>query len=103
MPSKQAAEVKNPIALDAESARAGRQSYMLNCADYHGANREGLKAEEVGLEVDTPNLKERFKTHTDGDIFWKINEGQGDVPSFKDDLSDEDKWNIINYIRQESK
>ena len=103
MAPKEAAEIKNPVVLDVESARKGKQSYLENCADCHGANIEGLKAEEAGLETDTPSLKDRLKTHTDGDFFWKINEGKGTMPSFKDNLSDEQKWHIINYIRQESK
>ena len=101
MAPKEAAEVKNPIVLDVESARQGKHIYLENCADCHGKNIEGMKAEEVGLEMDTPNLKKRLKTHTDGDFFWKIDEGRGDMPSFKDQLSDEQIWNIINYIRQE--
>ena len=61
-----------------------------------------MKAEEVELDIDAPNLKQRLKTHTDGDFFWKIDEGRGDMPSFKDELSNEQKWHIINYIRQQS-
>jgi len=101
MAPKEAAEVKNPIVLDVESARQGKLIYLENCTDCHGKNIEGMKAEKVGLEMDTPNLKKRLKTHTDGDFFWKINEGKGDMPAFKDELSDEQIWNIINYIRQE--
>ena len=103
MAPEETAEIKNPVVLDVESARKGKQSYLENGADCHGANIEGLKAEEAGLETDTPSLKDRLKTHTDGDFFWKINEGKGAMPSFEDNLSDEQRWHIFNYIRQESK
>lgn len=102
MAPKEEAEKKNPIVSDVESIKNGKEAYLQNCADCHGLNIEGMKAEEVGLDIDTPNLKERLKTHTDGDFFWKINEGRGDMPSFKDELPDEQKWHIINYIRQGS-
>ncbi len=102
MAPKEAAEMKNPIVLDAESARKGKEAYLDNCASCHGDNLEGLKAEEAGLDIDTPNLKHRLKTHTEGDFFWKINEGRGEMPAFKDELSDDEKWHIINYIKQES-
>ena len=102
MAPKEAAEVKNPIVLDAESARKGKDAYLDLCAACHGENLEGLKAEEAGLDIDTPNLKQRLKTHTDGDFFWKINEGRGEMPSFKDELSDDEKWQIIYYIRKEA-
>jgi len=102
MAPKEAAEIKNPIVLDAESVRIGKEAYLDFCAACHGDNLEGLKAEEAGINIDTPNLKQRLKTHTDGDFFWKINEGRGEMPSFKDELSDEEKWQIIYYIRKES-
>jgi len=102
MAPKEAAEIKNPIVLDAESVRIGKEAYLDFCAACHGDNLEGLKAEEAGLDIDTPNLKQRLKTHTDGDFFWKINEGRGEMPSFNDELSDDEKWHIINYIRKES-
>ena len=103
MAPKEAAEMKNPVVLDAESARKGKEAYLDNCAACHGENLEGLRAEEAGLDIDTPNLKQRLRTHTDGDFFWKINEGRGEMPAFKDELSDESKWHIINYIKHESK
>lgn len=102
MAPKAAAEFKNPIVLDQESTLRGRQAYLDNCAACHGDNLEGLKAEEAGLDIDTPNLRQRLKTHSDGDFFWKINEGRGEMPSFKEVLSDNEKWHIINYIRKEA-
>ena len=102
MAPKEAAEMKNPIASDMESVRLGKEGYLNNCAACHGNNIEGMNADETGLDVDAPNLKQRLKTHTDGDFFWKINEGRGDMPSFKDEISDEEKWHILNYIRKES-
>ena len=102
MAPKDAAEIKNPIVMDAGSTTRGKEAYLGNCAACHGENLEGLKGEEAGLDNDAPNLKQRLQTHSDGDFFWKINEGRGEMPSFKDELSDEEKWHIINYIREES-
>lgn len=102
MAPKETAEIKNPVVSNVESATKGKEAYLDNCAACHGENLEGLKAEEAGLKIDAPNLKQRLKTHTDGDFFWKIDEGRGEMPSFKDELSDEEKWQIIYYIRKES-
>ena len=41
--------------------------------------------------------------HTDGDFFWKIQNGKGEMPSFKEDLSGNDIWNVINYIKSSEK
>jgi hypothetical protein len=34
-----------------------------------------MKAEDAGLETDSPDLKRCFLTHTDGYFFWKIRNG----------------------------
>jgi mono/diheme cytochrome c family protein len=102
MAPEEAAEMANPVASDEESVRRGKEVYNNICAACHGEDLEGLKAEETGLEMDTPNLKHRLKTHSEGDFFWKINEGRGEMPSFKDELTDEEMWHIINHIREEA-
>jgi mono/diheme cytochrome c family protein len=102
MAPKKAANVKNPVVLDNKSIERGRELYSRNCAACHGDNIEGLDAEAAGLEMSPPNLKKRLRTHSDGDFFWKIKEGRGDMPSFNDDLSDNQVWQTINYIRSEA-
>lgn len=102
MAPKSAAEIKNPIAMDDDSIQRGKAIYFDNCASCHGDSVEGMSGQEAGLGADTPNLKKRLLTHTDGDFFWKIQNGRGDMPSFTDSLTDEDTWEVINYIRDEA-
>jgi len=102
MAPKEAADIKNSAAMDEGSKARGKEIYLQNCAACHGDNIEGLDAKEVGLEMGPPNLKKRIKTHSDGDFFWKIQEGRDDMPAFREDLSDSETWDIINYIRSEA-
>ncbi len=102
MAHEQEAHRVNPIQADQKSVARGRDSYLRNCSSCHGENAEGLDAQIVGLEKSPPNLKERIKMHPDGDFFWKIQKGRGDMPSFRDDLTDEQTWEVINYIRSEA-
>jgi len=39
--------------------------------------------------------------HTDGQLFYWVSYGvQGTaMPAFKDSLSEEERWNVINYLR----
>lgn len=92
----------NPVTLDDDSTARGRNVYVNNCAVCHGDNIEGMKSEESSLEMDTPDLKKRLLTHTDGDFFWKIMNGRGEMPSFGDDLSETEVWDVINYLRSEA-
>ncbi len=36
---------------------------------------------------------------TDGEIFWKMTEGRKPMPSFKKQLSDEQRWQLVNFVR----
>lgn len=98
MAPKDAAEIQNPINLSEQTVSRGRDLFIENCAVCHGDKGEGLSAKETGLKKDTPNLTMRLRTHTDGDFFWKIQNGRDEMPSFKDDLSDNEIWQIIHFI-----
>jgi len=49
----------------------------------------------------SPNFftKEQFQKQPDGSLFWQITEGRKPMPSFKKDLSEEQRWQVINYVR----
>lgn len=100
MAPTESANLENPILKSDQSMTIGKNVYSLNCAYCHGENLEGLDAEKVGLKTSPPNLKKRIKMHSNGDFNWKIRNGRGDMPAFQDELSDDEIWNVINYIRQ---
>ena len=102
MAPPEAAKKNNPVAASQDSVDRGKDVYLMSCASCHGEKLEGLEAEAVGLATNTPDLKKRLKTHSDGDFFWKIQNGKGDMPSFQEDLSETQIWDVINYIRSET-
>lgn len=94
----EASKIKNPIPSTETSQSKGKEIYLDNCAYCHAENALGLSKDYTSLPMDTPNLIIRLKNHTEGDFFWKIQNGRGRMPSFKEDLSDQDIWDIINFI-----
>ena len=102
MAPKKFAETKNPIALDDKSFERGKKVYSQNCASCHGTDKKGMSAEETGLGVSPPNLKKRIATHSDGDFFWKIQQGRNDMPALNNDLTKQQIWDVINYIRSDA-
>ena len=96
------AHLENPIAAEADSITRGKEIFLQNCSACHGENGEGLDAKTIGLETNPPNLKERIKMHPDGDFFWKIQAGRGEMPSFEKELTNEEIWDVINYIKKQS-
>lgn len=100
MAPKQAAERRNPVTADHDSLITGRALFLENCSSCHGENGEGNKAEDVGLKTNPPNLKAQIAAHSDGDFFWKIQHGRNEMPSFAEQLSSDEIWHIINYLRK---
>ena len=43
--------------------------------------------------------KAEFQNQTDGEHFYKTKTGRGDMPKYEGKLSDDDIWNIVNYMR----
>lgn len=96
---KEATQKQNPISLNQVSVSNGKEIYTQNCAYCHGDNARGLSSDVTGFPNDTPNLIQALKNHTDGDLHWKIQNGKDAMPSFQEDLSENDIWDVINYIK----
>lgn len=94
-----AAKIANPVPLNSESIALGKESYEEACLTCHGKNAGGGNPADFEGKMTPPNLVERLTHHTDGDFFWKIQNGKGEMPAFKEDLNPDEIWNIINFIK----
>jgi mono/diheme cytochrome c family protein len=41
----------------------------------------------------------RLRNETEGELFWKITKGRRPMPSFRNKLSDEERWEVVLYLR----
>jgi mono/diheme cytochrome c family protein len=93
----------NPIPPTTASILAGQAIFQNNCQVCHGATGEGDGPGAGSLNV--PRYVEHIPYHGDGNLFIWISEGMpldSDVktmPPWKDKLSEEDRWNVINFLR----
>ncbi len=92
--------MKNPIAKGDASNKAGMALYTKNCASCHGKTGlgDGVKARAL---KDHPGdfSGPVFQNQTDGEHFYKTKMGRGEMPKYEGKLSDDDIWNIVNYMR----
>ena len=96
-----AAKKKNPVAATEASLARGHAIYTKECASCHGEQGRGDGSGVKDLEVKPGDLNDKSTTgQTDGALFWKSTEGRKPMPSFAANYSDEDRWNVINYLRQ---
>ena len=96
-----AAKKKNPVAITDASLARGREVYTKECASCHGDTGRGDGSGVKDLEVKPHDWSGgHLAGDTDGTLFWKITEGRKPMPSFAENYSDEDRWNVINYLRK---
>ncbi len=95
-----AAKKKNPIAAEAVSLEKGKAVYIKECVSCHGDTGKGDGSAVKDLEK-KPNDLTLAKTldQSDGALFWKITEGNKPMACYEKTLSEEDRWNVINYLR----
>jgi len=93
--------MKNPVAMSDASISAGQTLYNKTCAACHG--RTGLGDGPKSKSLKTPMndfSKAEFQNQTDGEHFYKTKTGRGEMTKYEGKLSDDDIWNIVNYMRK---
>jgi mono/diheme cytochrome c family protein len=97
---ERAAKKKNPISADESSIAAGKVVYIKECLSCHGATGKGNGPAAKDLEKSPGDLSNpKMWDQTDGAIFWKITTGRKPMASYEKLLTEEQRWNVINYTR----
>jgi mono/diheme cytochrome c family protein len=90
---------KNPIVADSKSIAAGKAVYSAQCAQCHGTTGKGDGCSAKDLSPSPADLSDpALARQTDGALFWKITTGRRPMPA-SENIAENDRWNLINYIR----
>lgn len=92
---------KNPNAVNADTLKQGEMLFTENCSRCHGKTGvgDGPDGDPRTLPAD---LTDPFRAplNPDGTLFYKIANGKGrDMPAFKDDLTKDQIWSVVEYIK----
>ena len=100
-----AKKVKNPVPSTQETLAGAQMLFQDNCVLCHGEKGLGDGPGAKTLKVKPANFTDSktFASETDGSLFWKMTTGRGPMPSWKEDLSDKERWELVNYIRKLAK
>jgi len=91
---------KNLYTSDASSITRGKKSYKTECLRCHGKEGKGNGSSAANIQKKVADLTSDYvQNQTDGELFWKISEGKAPMPLQKKTLTDDQRWDIINYIR----
>jgi mono/diheme cytochrome c family protein len=97
-----AKKVKNPIPPTQETLAAAQQLFTDNCVLCHGEKGTGDGPGAKTIKVKPANFADPKlqASETDGGLFWKMSNGRGPMPAWKDELTDQERWQLVGYIRK---
>ena len=101
---EQAGPLTNPVQRT-QGLERGRQVYAVNCAPCHGRDGRGqtLVGEHFrarGFVAPVDFTSPRPQGRTDGELYWIIVNGLGNMPPFGDLLHDDEVWATVHAIRE---
>jgi mono/diheme cytochrome c family protein len=96
----ESAKIKSPIIADASAINAGKSLWRTNCTSCHGAKGlgDGPKAEKIDTSCGDFSSKE-FQGLSDGELYYKTTTGKKPMPSYKEKLSNTDRWQLVAFMR----
>lgn len=80
-----------------DTRKAGEKIYLTNCASCHGSPGKNNFLNLVPPPGDPAT--DKIQRNKDGELFYKVTTGRGQMPSFRSVLSGNDIWNVISFIR----
>jgi mono/diheme cytochrome c family protein len=101
----EAAKLPNPVKPTQASLAQGKKSYGFDCAMCHGKDGDGKGdlAEDMKLKLADYRDPEALKDFTDGELFYIIKNGKGEMTGEGDRAKSDEVWNLVNYVRSFAK
>jgi cytochrome c5 len=96
----EAKELHGPLTASPKVIAEGKANYGIFCEGCHGPRADGagpiaIKFSILVADLTTPQVQQQ----NDGELFWKLSHGYGAMPRWGDVLSDDDRWQLIAFIR----
>ena len=98
----EADKIKNPLVGDKKSTDAGKALYNIYCIACHGEKGKGDGPASLTIKTKpADHTSPKIQKQSDGAIYWKLTEGRStlEMVSYKMVLSDNERWQLVNYIR----
>lgn len=100
-----AANMKNPVKSSPAGLKDAEHLYQQNCVICHGKTGASNGPAAGSLPQEPANFTDAqmMKKATDGELFWKMTTGRAPMPSWEDHLSETQRWELVNYLRELTK
>jgi mono/diheme cytochrome c family protein len=96
-----AKKVKNPVKVTPEAMAEATELFQDTCSLCHGPHGAGDGSLAKTLPQKPANFTDpkAMKDVTDGELFWKMSKGRGVMPAWEEQLSETQRWELVNYLR----
>lgn len=97
----EAKKMTNPVPRTDAALTAAKAIFDESCANCHGDTGKGDGPDAAMYSVKPADLTDAhmMSEMTDGEIFYKITEGRKPMPAFKKMLSEEQRWQLVHFVR----
>jgi mono/diheme cytochrome c family protein len=96
----EAKKLKNRVSLPGEKIDGIAMIYREKCVSCHGEKGKSNGPTSITLSVTPADLADsKVPKMKDGELFWKISKGRPPMPAFESELSETDRWQMVNYVR----
>ncbi len=89
----------NPVPLTAGSLARGRDRFDIFCQPCHGREADARGTLTAAFPKPPTLHSNKVRNWTDGRIYAVVTAGQNLMPSYASQVSREDRWQIIHYLR----
>ena len=101
MAPPEADKIVNPLKGNAAATEAGKKTFTQLCVVCHGDKGKGDGVAGLALNPRPANYTlPKTQLQSDGVLFWKMTTGRPPMASYKDILTDTQRWQLVNYIRE---
>jgi mono/diheme cytochrome c family protein len=95
----------NPVKPNAESLTRAKKIYGYECAMCHGDDGAGAGDLAKNMKAKMGDFRDpaSLKAQTDGELFYIIKNGKGEMEGEGQRVKTDDMWSLVNYLRSLSK
>jgi len=90
----------NPLPPSEAHLTEGQALFQLYCSSCHGVSGSGDGPAGQAMGNQPADLRaDNVQSQSDGELFYKLTAGKGVMPSFKEVLSEMQRWQLVGHIR----
>jgi mono/diheme cytochrome c family protein len=97
----EAIKMVNPVKSTAVTIAHAKKVFGYNCAMCHGKTGDGHGDLADQMKLKLPDWRDpvSLKDMTDGELFYIITKGRGQMPAGEQQMKPEEIWAMVHYVR----